>query len=96
MPLLHKIEAAVNSHSDSMQYSLYSVSEVTLKLIVYNDDTQVIFTDILPIIKSIYKKYFEQEGTNCKSGKREDLVKASLKSVMNFARDFELCPYLVH
>ena len=39
--------------------------------------------------------YFDQE-IGAQKGKAEDLQKASLKSVMNFVRDFELSPYLVH
>jgi len=39
LPLLKRIEAAVEKQSDEFQYSLYTVSELTLKLIVYNEDT---------------------------------------------------------
>ena len=95
MPLMKRIESAVENQSDDLQHSLYTVSELTLKLIVYNEDTQVIFSDILPLIKMMYTMYFEQEINNSK-GKKSDLMKLSLKSVMTFSRDFELCPYLVH
>jgi hypothetical protein len=95
LPLMKRIESAVENQSDDLQHSLYTVSELTLKLIVYNEDTQVIFSDILPLIKMMYTMYFEQEINNSK-GKKSDLMKLSLKSVMTFSRDFELCPYLVH
>lgn len=95
LPLMKRIESAVENQSDDLQYSLYTVSELTLKLIIYNEDTQVIFSDILPLIKTMYSMYFEQEINNSK-GKKGDLMKLSLKSVMTFSRDFELCPYLVH
>ena len=59
LPLLQKIEDAVQNQSDDLQYSLYTVSELTLKLIIYNEDTYVIFSDILPLIKMMYQMYFE-------------------------------------
>ena len=68
---------------------------MTLKLIVFNEDTQVIFSDIHPLMKLLYQMYFEQEIASQK-GKNQDLSKSSLKSIMNFVRDFELSPYLVH
>ena len=95
LPLIKGIEKAVESNSDEYQHSLYTVSELTLKLIVFNEDTQVIFSDILPIIKLIYQKYFDSESSTSKS-KAGDCMKDSLKSVMTFVRDFELCPYLIH
>ena len=42
--------------------------------------------------------YFAQENKKIQQKKlnKEELKKNSLKSVMNFVRDFELCPYLIH
>jgi len=68
---------------------------VTLKLIIFNDDTQVIFQDILPLMKNLYQKYFEQELSASKV-KSPEMMKLSLKSAMTFVREFELSPYLVH
>lgn len=59
LPLLDRIENSVEKQGDQNYNSLYSVSEMTLKLIVYNNDTQVIFTDIINLLKTIYQKYFE-------------------------------------
>ena len=39
IPHLEKIENAVEKQCEEFQNSLYTVSEMTLKLIVYNDDT---------------------------------------------------------
>ena len=37
------------------------------KQIVYNTDTQAIFLDIMPLVKSLYVHYFDTEITNLKS-----------------------------
>mmetsp|Transcript_38751 Transcript_38751/g.28643 ORF Transcript_38751/g.28643 Transcript_38751/m.28643 type:complete len:145 (+) Transcript_38751:623-1057(+) len=39
IPLQERIEMCVETQSEDLHHSLYSVSEVTLKLIIYNEDT---------------------------------------------------------
>lgn len=39
---------------------------VAQKQIVFNSDTQAIFLDILPLMRSLYTHYFDMEINNCK------------------------------
>jgi hypothetical protein len=40
---------------------LYTVSDQSLKTIVYDYDSKAIFKDIAPLLSLIYKRYFKQE-----------------------------------
>ncbi len=42
-------------------HTLYSVSDASLKLIVYDYEVKAIFKDIVPLLHSIYSKYFKHE-----------------------------------
>jgi len=42
-------------------HTLYSVSDASLKLIVYDYEVKAIFKDIVPLLQSIYTKYFKHE-----------------------------------
>jgi len=106
LPLLEKIEAAVTKKSkggEDLHNSIYSVSQVALKLIVFTEDIKVIFGDILSLMKAMYENYFGHEfkpkpgiKQQSLSKQHDELKKNSLKALLNFAREFELCPYLVH
>ena len=70
-----------------------------MQQIIYNDDTVAIFADLMPLIRQLYVFYFDMER-NAEKGLKKispaDLKKASLKSCMNFLKDFNLCPYILH
>jgi hypothetical protein len=60
IPLIDYIETAVQTDSDAIQlHTLYTVSDASLKLIMYDYEVRAIFKDILPLISSIYSKYFK-------------------------------------
>jgi hypothetical protein len=40
----------------NMQYSRIEVSQ---QQIIYNDDTMAIFTDVMPLLRTIYAHYFD-------------------------------------
>jgi hypothetical protein len=79
-------------------HTLFSVSDASLKLIVYDYEVKAIFKDILPLLTAIYHKYFKHELqlTSASSGKAEKLMKLSLRALMIFLKEFELCPQYLH
>ena len=65
--------------------------------IVFNTDTQAIFLDIMPLVKSIYTHYFDAEITNIKgSVKKSDseLIERSFESCLTFCKEFSFMPYM--
>ncbi len=64
---------------------------------VFTSDTSAIMSEINPVLKAMYAYYFQSE-LNAAQDKysQVDLVVASLESSLSFAKDFELCPYLVN
>ncbi len=61
VPLLVKIEESISTGGCDMANSIYTVSEVALKLIFYTEDVKVILSDVTPLLKSIYEMYFGHE-----------------------------------
>ncbi len=99
IPLIDTIETAVeNDDLSSLKvHSLYTVSDASLKLIVFDYEVKDIFKDILPLLTVIYQKYFKHElNTVSNSGKAEKLMKSSLRAIMTFLKEFELCPQYLH
>lgn len=65
---------------------------------MFNDDTVAIFTDIIPLMRTLYISYFDHEMNAIKGTVKtsaDDLRCHSLKSCLTFAREFGICPYLV-
>jgi hypothetical protein len=97
--LIDSIENAVENDVNSIRmHTLYSVSDASLKLIVYDYEVKAIFKDIAPLLQSIYSKYFKHEImlTTASGSKAEQLMKKSLKAIMAFLKEFELCPQYLH
>ena len=62
IPLIDSIETAVENDFHSVKmHTLYSVSDASLKLIAYDYEVKAIFKDIVPLLQSIYSKYFKHE-----------------------------------
>jgi hypothetical protein len=62
IPLIDSIENAVENDIHSIRmHTLYSVSDASLKLIIYDYEVKAIFKDIAPLLQSIYSKYFKHE-----------------------------------
>lgn len=53
-------------------------------------------SDLNPLIRAIYAHYFKAETIATKEKHQVDLVAESLQSCLSFAKDFEICPYLVN
>ena len=47
------------------------------------------------MIRAVYCYYFKQEISASKEKQKQELVTESLECCLTFAKDFELCPYLV-
>jgi hypothetical protein len=97
--LIDSIETAVENDVHSVRmHTLYSVSDASLKLIVYDYEVKAMFKDIVPLLQSIYANYFKHEImlTTASASKAERLMKKSLKSIMVFLKEFELCPQYLH
>ena len=97
--MIDSIESAVENDVHSVHmHTLYSVSDASLKLIVYDYEVKSMFKDIVPLLQSIYAKYFKHEMmlTTASASKAEQLMKKSLKSIMVFLKEFELCPQYLH
>ena len=103
IPLLVKIEN--NSYKPSVGKSKskygsinYSRVEACQKLIVYNDDTLAIFTDIMPLLRSVYAHYFDMDISSQKGMVKRSTVelrKMSLKACLDFSKDFKITPFLI-
>lgn len=51
LSLLESIESAIENQNCELANSIYTVSEVALKMIYYTEDVKVIFSDIQPLMK---------------------------------------------
>lgn len=97
-PLLTQIESKQGSKKFGM-HSLYSQAEKCQSQIIYNDDTVAIFSDIMPLLRALYLFYFDMEHSAAKGTQKystTELRKASLSSVLQFAKDFNITPYILH
>ena len=106
MPLLAKIETkaagVLKSNTSTVkgknQNFTFSRLDVAQHQIVYNDDTLAIFTDIMPLMRTLYANYFDME-VNATKGmikqSEKDLRNLSLKSCLQFLKEFEICPYMI-
>ena len=69
MPLLAKIETKaagvakshISTSKGKNQNFTFSRLEASQRQIVYNDDTLAIFTDIMPLMRTLYTNYFDME-----------------------------------
>ena len=106
VPLLAKIEtkaAGVTKPHTSAgkskgQNFTFSRLDASQRQIVYNDDTLAIFTDIMPLLRTLYATYFDMEVNATKgmvSQSQKDLRNYSLKSCLQLLKEFEICPYMV-
>ena len=59
LPLLDSIKHAVDEGRTGNLHMLYTVSDQSLKTIVYDYDCKAIFKDIAPLLTLIYKRYFK-------------------------------------
>ena len=59
IPLIDSIKNAVEEGLPGNLHMLYTVSDQSLKTIVYDYDSKAIFKDIAPLLSLIYKKYFK-------------------------------------
>lgn len=99
IPLIDSIENAVENDLQSVRmHTLYSVSDASLKLIIYDYEVKAIFKDILPLLQTMYQKYFKHEMmlNQASSNRAEQLMKKSLKAIMLLLKEFELCPQYLH
>ena len=103
IPLLVKIEN--NSYKPSIckkksKYTSinYSRVEACQKQIVYNDDTLAVFTDIMPLLRSVYAHYFDMDISSQKGMIKKsttELRRMSLKACLDFCTDFKVSPFMV-
>lgn len=105
-PLLSRIEAAAfqsltqksKKPVQKNQNYTYSKYYTAQRQIVFNSDTQAIFSDIMPLMRTVYSAYFDMEVSSSKGHiKRsdQDLLERSYKSCMAFCKDFSLMPYML-
>lgn len=109
LPLLSQIESHAKhgnegpsgkrqSTATHLPNYVYSVSEQALNSIHLDEDSQSLLNASLPTLKDLYQAYFEHEcafGLSVMLGK-DEMQKKSLKSLIMFLRDFEICPVQVH
>ena len=68
------------------------------KQIVYNSDTQAIFSDILPLLKSLYSHYFDMEVGSAKGlikSSESVLQEKAFQGCLQFCKEFEFMPYML-
>lgn len=87
-----------SSAQQQNQNFIFSKFIVAQKQIVYNSDTQAIFSDIMPLLKLLYLHYFDMEVHNAKSMiKKSDsqLTEQSFKGCLQFCKEFGFMPYML-
>lgn len=94
LPIIERIEGSIENEKGALQvHTLYTVSDASLKMISFDSEVKSIFKDISPLLSQIYNKFFKQELiAQTGASKIEKLQKQSLKSLMAFLKEFELCP----
>ena len=98
MPLLQRIEsmaansltqkAFLTSHNQNFVYSKFCVAQ---RQIIFNGDTQAIFADIQPLMRSLYLHYFDMEVNSQKNAVRKselELRHKSFSGCIQFCKDF--------
>lgn len=100
VPLIEAIEVTVESGVEQQlkSHTLYTVSDASLRLIVFDSEVRAIFYELMPVLNAVYGKYFKHEllGGGTGARKLERLLKGSLKSLMSFLKDFGLCPQMLN
>lgn len=94
IPVIEKIEGSIENEQGALQvHTLYTVSDASLRMIILDNEVKSIFKDISPLLTQIYQKFFKQELiAQTGPGKVDRLLKQSLKSLLAFLKEFELCP----